>query len=33
MRWRLLMLDVMYIAIGIVGFLILWAIAQACERV
>jgi len=27
------MLDLFYLAIGIVGFLALWAITRACDRV
>jgi len=27
------MLDLFYLAVGAAGFLALWAIAQACERV
>jgi len=27
------MLDVLYVAIGLVGFLTLWAITKACDRV
>jgi hypothetical protein len=27
------MLDVFYLAIGVVGFLALWAIAKLCDRV
>jgi len=26
-------LDLFYLAIGTVGFLVLWAIAKACDRV
>jgi len=26
-------LDLLYLAIGALGFVILWAIAKACERV
>jgi hypothetical protein len=31
--WRYSMLDLFYIVIGAAGFLALWAIAIACERV
>jgi len=27
------MLDVLYLAIGTVGFVLLWAITKACDRV
>jgi len=27
------MLDLLYVAIGAVGFVLLWAIAKACDRV
>jgi hypothetical protein len=32
-RWRHPMLDVFYVVVGAIGFLLLWAIAIACERV
>ena len=31
--WRTPMLDLFYLAIGVVGFLALWGIVKACERV
>lgn len=30
--WRRGMLDLLYILTGIAGFVVLWAIAKACDR-